>query len=212
METRAPHVFGLTGGIASGKTTVAKLLRALGCPVVDADVLARQVVETGSAGLIALVRAFGEGILGADGSLNRRALGDLVFKNEEERARLNSILHPRIAEAAQEAFRRLARGGAQLIAYDVPLLFETGQEDRYRPVVLTFCSPETQVERIMARDQLTREAALSRIAAQMPLAEKAKLADHVIHTEGSMEATAEQTKAVFRKISEGNSGSTADVG
>lgn len=180
------RVFGVTGGIGTGKSRVAALLRERGVPVVDADELAREVVATGSPGLGELVQAFGPEVLTADGSLDRKRLGALVFSDEDARRRLNAITHPRVRELSQQRFAELAQRGVELAAYDVPLLFEAGLDAVLRPVVVVACSEATQISRIMARDGLGADEARARVAAQLPLAEKRKRADYVLENEGSL--------------------------
>ncbi len=194
------HVFALTGGIGSGKSTVAAHFRSLGLPVVDADRLARDVVEPGTEGLAEVVAAFGAEVVGADGRLDRARLASLVFSDVEARLRLESILHPRVRDAARGAFARLAESGARLACYEVPLLFETGQEEHYRPVVLVSAAPETQVERAVARDKSHEAAIRARIAAQHPPEDKLRRADYVIHNDGSREATLAQAERVLDEI------------
>jgi dephospho-CoA kinase len=179
------RVFGLTGGIGTGKSTVAKLLRERGVPVVDADELAREVVAPGSAGLARVVEAFGPEVLAADGSLDRKAVGSLVFSDSEARKRLNAITHPLVRELSQARFAALDAQGVTLAAYDVPLLFEVGLDAVLRPVVVVATSPATQLARVRARDGLSEAAVLARVAAQLPIAEKKQRADFVIDNDGT---------------------------
>lgn len=179
------RVFGLTGGIGSGKSTVAALLREQGVPVVDADELAREAVAPGSPGLAEIVAAFGPEVLGQDGALDRKRVAGLVFADPAARQRLNAITHPIVRRLSQERFAALERAGVTLAAYDVPLLYEVGLDQVLRPVVVVAAGLETQLGRVMARDSLTREQASARIAAQMPLADKRARADHVLENDGS---------------------------
>lgn len=179
-------VFGLTGGIASGKTTVARFFESRGVPVVYADYLARRAVEPGSDGLAAVVARFGDDVLAPDGSLDRKKLGAIVFEKPAELAALNAIVHPRVAALGLEAFSDLAGRGVELACYEVPLLIENGLHHAFRPVVMVAADPATQRARIAARDGLTLEEADKRIAAQMTLAEKLKLADYVIENRGTL--------------------------
>lgn len=179
------HLFGLTGGIASGKSTVAARFRARGVPIVDADVLAREVVEVGSPGLAAVVEAFGSGVLEPNGALDRKKLGALVFADEAARRRLNALLHPRIAQAGLERAAELAARGEPLACYEAALLVENGLADAFRPLVVVSASPAVQAARVASRDALDREGALARIAAQLPLADKARAADFVILNDGT---------------------------
>jgi dephospho-CoA kinase len=184
-------VFGLTGGLASGKSTVAARFRALGVPVIDADLIAREVVEPGSEGLAAVVDAFGEGILAPDGSLDRAALGDVVFAAPEKRRVLNAILHPRIAARSAQRIAALDAAGEKLACYEAALLVENNLADAFRPLVVVAVPPDVQLARAMARDGSTEEQARARIAAQLPLANKIVAADHVIDN-GGEEATTER--------------------
>ena len=179
------RVFGLTGGIGSGKSSVAELLRDRGVPVVDADELAREVVAPNTAGLAEIVRVFGPNILARDGSLDRKRLGALVFSDAEARKRLNAITHPLVRALSQERFAELTRQGVTLAGYDVPLLFEVGLDTVLRPIVVVAASESAQLERILARDGLTETEARARIAAQLPLAEKQRRADYVLDNNGS---------------------------
>ncbi|RYE87573.1 MAG: dephospho-CoA kinase [Myxococcales bacterium] len=173
-------VFGLTGGIASGKTAVARRFQERGVPVVDADQVARDVVLPGTAGLAAVVAAFGPAVLRPEGDLDRKALGALVFADPARRASLNSILHPRIAAATAAHLARLDAAGEPLVCYDAALLVENGLADAFRPLVVVAAAPSLQHARLMSRDGLSEDEARSRIAAQMPLADKLRVADVVI--------------------------------
>lgn len=196
----ALRVFGLTGGIGSGKSTAAALLRERGVPVVDADELAREAVAPGSAGLALVLAELGPELLGPDGALDRKRLGALVFSDETARKRLNSITHPIVRRLSQERFAELGRQGAELAAYDVPLLFEVGLDAVLRPVVLVAASESTQVARILARDGLTEAEARARIAAQLPLAVKRQRADHVLENDGTRAELAAQLDALLPKL------------
>src|SRR3954465_11959259 len=155
----ALSVFGLTGGIGSGKSTAAALFRERGVPMVDADELAREAVAPGSAGLAEVLAAFGPQIADAAGNLDRKRLGALVFADPEARKRLNAITHPIVRRLSQERFLALDQQGATLAGYDVPLLFEVGLDAVLRPVVVVTAREATQLERIMARDGLSEAAA-----------------------------------------------------
>jgi dephospho-CoA kinase len=192
---------GLTGGIAAGKTTVAKHFTARGAMVVDADAYARALVEPGAAGYEPVVKSFGSGIVLPDGTIDRAALGTIVFADPEKRARLESILHPLIL-AEEEAFvERLAAEGAPRVAVvNAALLVEAGTWRRYHRLVVVHCDEETQVERIAARDGLTRDEALARIRAQMPAAEKLAVAHYAIDTSGGFETTETRAREVWRHL------------
>lgn len=196
----ALNVFGLTGGIGSGKSTAAAFFRERGVPVIDADELAREAVAPGSPGLSQVVDAFGPQILAADGGLDRKQLGALVFADAEARKRLNAITHPIVRQLAQERFAALDREGVTLAGYDVPLLFEVGLDAVLRPVVVVVAREATQLERIATRDGLSEAAARERMAAQMPLSEKQKRADYVLFNNGTPAALAAQVDAVLEKL------------
>jgi dephospho-CoA kinase len=202
VERFGVHLFGLTGGIASGKSTVAQRLRARRLPVVDADELAREVVQPGSEGLRALVRAFGNGVLLPDGSLDRPGLARVAFASDEARARLNAITHPLIALRARERGAELEAHGEPLACYEAALLVENGLADAFRPLVVVACPEQMQLARIRARGAIALEDALARIRAQKPLAEKVAAADFVIDTTGSLEENARRTDDVLREICE----------
>jgi dephospho-CoA kinase len=174
------RLVGLTGGIATGKSTFAAALRALGVPVVDADQLARAVVAPGTPALAELARAFGPGVLGPDGALDRKALGALVFADEGARRRLEAITHPAIRRAMQAETARLEAAGHDLAFYDTPLLYEVGLDAAVALVVVVWAPPEAQLARLQARDGLSRAEAEARLAAQLPVAEKAARADVVV--------------------------------
>jgi dephospho-CoA kinase len=193
-------VFGLTGGIGSGKSTAAALFRERGVPMVDADELAREAVAPGSAGLEQVKAEFGPQILAPDGSLDRKQLGALVFADAGARSRLNAITHPLVRRLSQERFRALDEQGVTLAGYDVPLLFEVGLDSVLRPIVVVTAREATQLERIVARDGISDQAARERIAAQLPLSEKQKRADYVLYNNGSPEALAAQVDALLEKL------------
>jgi dephospho-CoA kinase len=196
----AVHLFGLTGGIASGKSTAAARLRQVGVPVIDADQLAREVVAPGSDGLRAVVETFGPSVLAADGSLDRKALAAVVFADEALRRRLNAITHPRIAALTMERSAELARHGEPLACYEAALLVENGAAGSFRPLVVVACAEETQIARAMLRDGATREETLGRIAAQMPLAKKVAVADFVVDTNGTLSETLDHVDDTLRAV------------
>ena len=196
----ALKVFGLTGGIGSGKSTAAALFRERGVPIVDADELAREAVAPGSAGLAEVLAAFGPQIVAGDGSLDRKQLGALVFADAEARQRLNAITHPIVRRLSQERFLALDQQGVTLAGYDVPLLFEVGLDAALRPIVVVTARETTQLERIMARDDISEPAARERIGAQLPLADKQKRADYVLYNNGTLAALAAQVDALLEKL------------
>lgn len=187
---------GLTGGIASGKSAVADLFAARGVPIIDTDVVAREVVEPGQPALAEIAREFGPGVLGADGRLDRRKLRDLVFSDEKRRKTLEAILHPAIRRVAEERAR--SAGGAYQIVV-VPLLAESPMRASMDRVLVVDCSEETQLERLLRRDAESEAQARRMIAAQASRAERLAIADDVIDNDGSLEATERQVEALHRK-------------
>ncbi|HEX3771399.1 MAG TPA: dephospho-CoA kinase [Polyangiaceae bacterium] len=196
------HLFGLTGGIASGKSTVAARLRARGVPVIDADELAREVVAPGADGLRAIVEAFGAGVVDAAGALDRKRLAQVAFATDAARKTLNGITHPRIAQLTAERAAALDARGEPLACYEAALLVENGVADMFRPLVVVAAPEGVQIERVKSRDDASREDALARIRAQKPLAEKVAAADYVIETLGTVEENRLKTDAVLRAICE----------
>ncbi len=192
---------GLTGGIATGKSYVLAVLRELGCEVSDADTLAHQAVEPGKPAYQDIVNAFGPGVLNEDGTINRAALGGLVFADTAKRERLNAIVHPRVYEAQAEWLAAVAARDPNAIAVlDAALIIETGSYKRFDKVVVVWCEPELQLERLMARNNLPREQAEARIAAQMPSEEKLKYADFAINTSLGFEDTRRQVEELYAKL------------
>jgi dephospho-CoA kinase len=194
------RIFGLTGGLASGKSTVARRLAALGVPVIDADQLAREVVAPGTPGLAAVASAFGPSVILPDGSLDRPRLASLVFGDPELRRRLNAIVHPLIGAASAARMAALEARGEPLACYEAALLVENGLADAFRPLVVVAVDEETQVARAMARDGATEAEARARIAAQLPLAAKIAAADHVIDTSGPRHETEKRIDEVLGAI------------
>lgn len=193
------HVFGLTGGIASGKSTVGAHFETRGVRVLDADQLARQAVAPGSAGLKAITQQFGSTVLD-NGQLDRSALAELVFSAPKQLAALNAILHPQIAKLRTEHLSRWQAQGELLACYQVPLLFENDLQSDLQPVVLVAVSLETQLKRACLRDGLDERSVQNRISAQMPLAEKEKLATFVVDNNGSLESTLQHADRVLSEI------------
>jgi dephospho-CoA kinase len=190
-------VIGLTGGIASGKSTVSRLLREMGATVIDIDAIAREVVAPGLPAWEEIVAWQGRAILQADGSLDRRRLGDIVFGDDKARARLEEITHPRITVAANAALAAAEQAGAVVAVLDMPLLYEAGWQKKLDEVWVVYVDAATQLRRLTARDTLTAGQAKARVAAQLSLDEKARRADVVIDNSGSAAATAAQVAAVW---------------
>ncbi len=197
------RVIGLTGGIASGKSLVAKILRDLGAPVIDADELARKVVEPGQPAYDDVVREFGAGVLGEDGALDRKRLAEIVFADEKKRKRLGQITHPRIAQLALAETAALAARGAPIVIYEAALLVENGIHKNLGGLIVVKAEPEQQLARATARDGAGEEAARARIASQLPLADKLAVATHVIDNSGTPEETRRQVEKLWRELSAG---------
>ncbi|QWZ09435.1 dephospho-CoA kinase, long form [Nocardioides panacis] len=189
---------GLTGGVASGKSTVAAILAGLGAVVVDADLLAREVVEPGTPGLAAVVEAFGPGVLADDGSLDRPALGAVVFADPDARRRLEAILHPLIR--ARGAELEAAAPAGTVVVHDIPLLAETGQAERFEAVLVVDVPVETQVQRMVADRGMSRADALARVAAQATREERLAVATHVVENTGTREDLRERVTEVFDSL------------
>lgn len=193
-------MIGLTGGIGSGKSVVAGMFRELGAAVIDADLVARQVVEPGQPALAELVRDFGAGILDAAGRLDRKRLGELVFASPEARKKLNAITHPRIAaETARQTAELFARG-EPVVLYEAALLVENGMHRTFGDLIVVSAPREVQLARVMARDGLGRDEAAARLDAQLPLDRKLEVATYVIDNAGSLDDTRRQVEATWRRI------------
>lgn len=193
-------LIGLTGGIASGKSTVGRWLAAAGIPVVDSDQLSRDAVAPGSPGLAAVVERFGRGMLTHTGELNRPALGDLIFHDEEARTALNGIMHPAIAGLARDRLSALAEQGVEWAVYEVPLLFENRLEGMFDVIVLVAAREEDQVRRVLRRDGLDFNKARARLATQMPLAEKRQRATIVIENDSDLATLAQRASSTFSTV------------
>lgn len=191
---------GLTGGIASGKSTVARILANLGAAIINADVLAREVVEPDQDAWKEIVATFGAAILQADRTLDRAKLRTTIFNDPEARKKLESIIHPRVRALAEKRIGEHAAAGYAVIVYEVPLLFEGNLHEWLRPVILVACDVATQLRRLQERDRLDPAQAQKHIDAQMSLEEKRRLADYVIENNGSLEDLERQVRAVLEKI------------
>lgn len=193
-------VLGITGSIASGKTTVAQAFQAFGAVVVSADVLAREIVRPGAKVLQQIVEHFGSHVLQEDGTLNRQLMAKVIFNDEQARLVLNSITHPAIAELAGKRLREAEQAGASLVVYDAPLLFEAGADRQVDKVLVVKVDAEVQLARLMARDGIDREQALARIDSQMPQMEKIARADFVVDNSGQPQETKEQVRSLMEQL------------
>lgn len=204
MSPPGTTIVGLTGGIATGKSTVARMLTELGAVVIDADAIVHELQAPGSPVLAEIVEAFGPAALDGSGALDRPALGDRVFRDPKARQQLNAILHPRVRAEMARRVQAAQRAGAPLVVLDIPLLFETraGSAAGVESVILVYAPRALQIERQMTRDGCDREEAERRIAAQMPIDDKRALADHVIDNSGSREETGAQVSALFERLSQ----------
>lgn len=191
------RIIGLTGGIASGKSTVAKILAAYGAMVIDADQLAREAVQPATAACRQIVAAFGPGILLPDGNIDRKALGKVIFADPVARRRLEAITHPAIRNLAEQKLAALHAAGAPVVFYMAPLLIEAGAADRVEEIWVVYVDRETQLARLIERDDITREEAEQRIAAQMPMEEKAAYGAVVIDNRGTPAETEQQVRDLW---------------
>jgi dephospho-CoA kinase len=194
-----PRIIGLTGGIASGKSVVSRTLKGLGMTVVDADDICHEILAKDSAIRQEVVRTIGTGVLNEGGEIDRGKLGGIVFREPERRKALEAILHPPIRE---EMWKRARENSGEDVVLDVPLLIETGVHKRVDLVVLVYATRELQIQRLMARDEVSREEAVRRIDAQLSLEEKVSYAHYIINNTGSVEETEEQANRFYQAIRE----------
>lgn len=192
---------GLTGGIATGKSHVRAVFEALGVPTIDADVLAHEAVAPGSPGFEAVKARFGPDVVDSRGAIDRRKLGHLVFADAQARRDLEAIIHPGVVAAIERWFSSLDAQAHPFAIADVPLLYEASREQDYDVVIVTACELPTQIRRVMARDGITEADARQRIAAQLPIEEKVRRADHVIRTDGLLASTNAQVHEVYKRLS-----------
>jgi len=194
-------ILGVTGGIASGKTTVSRMLAERGAPAIDFDLLAREVVAPGQPAFQEIVDFFGQGIVGEDGALDRKRLSGIVFRDPDQRRVLEGMTHPRILTAFISQIRRLAEKDPNgIVQAVIPLLFETRLEPLVHKVLVVYVSPQTQIARLMERDRISREEAHRIIDAQMPIDQKAARGDFVVHNEGTLEETRREVDALWCKL------------
>lgn len=193
--------FGLTGGVASGKSTVARMFEELGAKVIDADTLAHELYRAPLPAYKEVVSRFGSEILNSYGEIDRKHLGPIVFADAQKLRELSAILHPRIVERIEEQvlYYHVQEPHA-VIVVDAPLVYEADVADRFTKVIVVWCRPEQQLERLMAKTGLSREEAERRIAAQLPLEEKRRRADYVIDCSGSLESTRQQVEKLFAQL------------
>ena len=199
MTTQMKRI-ALTGGMGTGKSHVRAVFAALGVPTIDADTLARDVVAHGTPGFEAVVAKFGRGILNTDGDLDRRALGALVFADAGKRHDLEAILHPAIKGAIDQWFMTLDQSAQPFAIADIPLLYEVGLDKEYDAVIVTACTPQNQVRRIMARDSLDATEVQRRLEAQLPIEDKVKRANYVVDTNGSLVQTNAQVHKLYNEL------------
>lgn len=195
------EVIGLTGGIAAGKSAVAARFAALGAHVIDADLLAREAVAVGSPGLAAVHKRFGDAVLAPDDTLDRTALGALVFSDPASRADLNAIVHPEVRRLYRERLARIEEADPEsIVVYDVPLLVETGSGDKFAAVVVVHAPAHVRIDRLIALRGMSRESAQDRVTAQASDIERLAVADVVIDTTGTIEHTLEQVDALWERL------------
>ncbi len=192
-------VIGLTGSIATGKSTIANMFKELNIEVIDADLIAREVVEPGKPAYLEIVKTFGEAILLENKELNRKALGEIVFNDEDKRKKLNKIIHPAIRKEMIAQRDKLIELNHPAIVMDIPLIYESGLEDYVEKIVVAYVTEKTQLKRLIKRDQCTKEEALSRIHSQINIEEKAKKADAIIDNNGTVEASYHQLVDLLKK-------------
>lgn len=193
-------ILGLTGGIATGKSIVTGMLRERGIPVIDADQIAREVVEPGKPAYEAIVRHFGKDILLEDGQIDRKGLGEIVFSDESERQKLNAIVHPEVRRVMREEAEAAEANGADIVFMDIPLLFESKLQHMVEKIVVVYAPGDMQLARMMERDELEEEQAQKRLRAQFPIDQKKLEADFLIDNSFSREETERQVEALLAEI------------
>lgn len=193
-------IIGLTGSIACGKSTVSKIFQNKGLPVIDADLVARKVVEVGSEGLEKIKNTFGSKYISLDGSLNRTELGYLVFKEPLALKKINKLMQPLMKKETANQFLELEKSNTRLAIYDAALIIENGGADLFKSLIVVSCSLDIQLERLMKRNSLSKEDAILRISQQLSSREKEKFATMIIDTSGTLEETEKQTLEIFNII------------
>ncbi|WP_307390194.1 dephospho-CoA kinase [Bacillus horti] len=194
-------VIGLTGGIATGKSTVSRVLIDLGALVIDADKIAREVVKPGSPALLEIKEEFGENILLENGELDRKALGHIVFQNQEARLKLNSIIHPAIRAEMTKQKEEALENGHSFIVMDIPLLFESKLEHMVEQILVVYIPQAVQLERLMQRDKIDKQEALNRINSQISIEEKKHRGHAYVNNSGTIQETAQQLELILKKWS-----------
>ena len=192
-------IIGLTGSIASGKSTVSKMFNDLNIPVVDADKLSREVVEPGEEAYREIVRQFGDTILHKDNTINREKLGSIVFTDEKKRKQLNNIVHPAVRKAMQKEKDELIEAQERCIVLDIPLLYESNLTHYVEKIIVVYVDEAVQLKRLMKRNGYSEEEAMQRIKSQLPVKEKASLADAVIDNNGTINESYEQLQSLLKK-------------
>ncbi|MBB6452075.1 dephospho-CoA kinase [Salirhabdus euzebyi] len=192
-------VIGLTGSIATGKSTVSNMIRELNIPIVDADKIARAVVNPGENAYKQIVEAFGEEILQTDGAIDRKKLGTIVFSNKEMREKLNNIVHPEVRRMMLQQRDECIQNNSKAVVLDIPLLFESKLTHFVEKTLVVYVDEDVQLKRLMKRDRSVREEALQRMKAQIPVSKKAEMADAVINNNGTLEETREQLHTLLHK-------------
>jgi dephospho-CoA kinase len=190
-------IIGLTGSIASGKSTISAMLKEKGYPIIDADLVARLVVEPGTSNLREIERTFGNAVMNEDGTLNRDALGKLIFDDPAKRKQLNDLMHPAIRSEMLRQRDELFESGQKTLIMDIPLLFESRLQHFVDKILVVSVTEEMQLQRLMNRNSLSQEEATSRIQSQLPISEKEKGADAVIYNNGTIEQSKEQLERIL---------------
>ncbi len=192
-------IIGLTGGIATGKSTVAKMMREKGLPIIDADLISRQVVEPGEKAYKEIVKTFSKSILNENLTIDRKKLGAMIFNDKSKRERLNNIVHPAVREEMKQKAKRYLESGNETVVMDIPLLVESKLHHMVDRVLLVYIPEELQLERLLKRDNAGKEDALNRIQSQIPIEEKKTEADEIIYNDGTLQNTKEQLERILTK-------------